>query len=282
MRSSARWTCPTAADPRPCRLGLSLLELLVAIAIVAGLAAVVLPWTWSRFSRATLPETAERISATLLLARAEAMRSGRLVEVRFEPRGETSSFDPDDFGDEADRLRVRYFDPDDFEADALASLDEGFDAPRREFGDDADASSPDRADDDRTDAISGSWTVLTLPEDLRLRPRIGGDREEFTASDVASTSMSELDGAFAELEEDAEGPIDDPESVAQPMAIFLPDGSNVLSGSWWLEERAPDDGLPPPEFDRRRRIRLDLTDAAGMPRRGDIERVVPSTAGVAP
>ena len=33
MRSSARWTCPTAADPRPCRLGLSLLELLVAIAI---------------------------------------------------------------------------------------------------------------------------------------------------------------------------------------------------------------------------------------------------------
>jgi prepilin-type N-terminal cleavage/methylation domain-containing protein len=82
MRSSARWTCPPAADRRPRRLGLSLLELLVAIAIVAAIAAVALPWTWNRLNRATLPETADRIAAVLLLARAEAMRSGRLVEVR--------------------------------------------------------------------------------------------------------------------------------------------------------------------------------------------------------
>jgi len=305
MRSSARWTCPPAADRRPRRLGLSLLELLVAIAIVAAIAAVALPWTWNRLNRATLPETADRIAAVLLLARAEAMRSGRLVEVRVEPID--AAGDPGDSGDLVDlgrpgsariRLRARYFDPEALEAAPfredpiegdLASVLEpamGEDASMEAFGV-GDGTGENRP---ATDLIAGSWAVLELSEDLRLRPDLDRPREEFVgdaggraadgppAIDPTFADLADLAAEFDPMQADAES---EP-MAARPMAIFLPDGSNVLAGSWWLEERPPGDDLPPPELDRRRRIRIGLDDAAGLPRRGEIERIVPTTIGVGP
>lgn len=280
MRSSARWTCPPADEPRRHRLGLGLLELLVAIAIVASIAAVALPWTWSRLNRATLPEAADRIAATLLLARAEAMRSGRLVEVVLLPAGETaaSGSGPDrpTLASEGDRLRVRYFDPDAFDAPATI-FGEGIEldsAPPDVDDPPADATSSAGGPD--PDSIRGSWTVMAIPADLRLRPHIGGPREEF-----APELGPPLDDAFASIADD---PPEDPDAIeateraSLPVAIFLPDGVNVIGGSWWLEERSSGDRLPPPESDRRRRVRLDLDDAAGMPRRGEVERIVPTMA----
>ena len=281
MRSSARWTCPPAADRRPRRLGLSLLELLVAIAIVAAIAAVALPWTWSRLSRATLPETADRVVATLLLARAEAMRTGRLVEVVFIPAGDETASDsglaPDPLGSERDRLRVRHFDPDAFDATAAEILGEGLAAdPVGAERDDLPMNGSSSMPVADADAVRGSWTALALPEELRLRPHVGGTRREFAGEGDPEDPSED---PFASLADDSFEPT---ERVARPMAIFLPDGVNVLAGSWWLEERAPRDRLPPPELDRRRRVRLDLGDAAGMPRKGEVERIVPTTAGIDP
>jgi len=305
MRSSARWTCLPAADPRRHRLGLSLLELLVAIAIVAAIAAVALPWTWNRLNRATLPETADRIAAVLLLARAEAMRSGRLVEVRVEPIGDAGDFgNPGDLVDlgrpgfERTRLRARYFDPDTLEPTPfledsiegdLASVLEptmGEDASMEAFGV-GDGNGENRP---AMDLIAGSWAVLELSEDLRLRPDLGRPREEFVgdagsraageppAIDPTFADLADLAAEFDPMQADAES---EP-MAARPMAIFLPDGSNVLAGSWWLEERPAGDDLPPPELDRRRRVRLDFDDAAGLPRRGEIERIVPTAVGGVP
>jgi hypothetical protein len=75
------------------RAGLSLFEVLVAIGILVALAAVSLPWAWSRLAARDLPESAETITALLMLARAEAMSTGRLVEVRVR-RGEADASIP--------------------------------------------------------------------------------------------------------------------------------------------------------------------------------------------
>lgn len=241
------------------RAGLSLFEVLVAIGILVALVAVSLPWAWSRLAARDLPESAETITAILMLARAEAMATGRLVEVRVR-RGETEA----SLADPSIEVRSTYLDLDRLAIeDAFEpELDEAF----------AFAES-DRQGDGASRTIGASWSLRRLPAGIGLRPVEAGSRREFdppefdAAAEFAGTELIEaLEG---EPEAVGPGPID------RAIAIFLPDGSNMLAGAWWLEEVPADGVLPDRENDDRRRMRLSLGDPSGVPRWGEIERIVP-------
>lgn len=251
------------------RAGLSLFEVLVAIGILVALAAVSLPWAWSRLAARDLPESAETITAILMLARAEAMATGRLVEVRVR-RGEGSLADPS-IGGRTLELRSTYLDPDrlSFEEGSGTDLDEAFGFA----GSGSDDAGP-------TTPIGASWSLRRLPRGIELSPIEAGPRREFdapefdAAAEFAGTDLVEaLDRGPEAI---ATGPID------RAIAIFLPDGSNILAGMWWLEEVPADGVLPDPEDDDRRRMRLSLGDPSGVPRWSEIERIVPRGVGIEP
>jgi hypothetical protein len=242
------------------RAGLSLFEVLVAIGILVALAAVSLPWAWSRLAARDLPESAETITALLMLARAEAMSTGRLVEVRVR-RGEADASIPNP----SMEVRSSYLDPDrlSFEEGSAAELDEAF-----EFAD-ADQDAP-------TSQIGASWSRRRLPAGLGLRPIEAGSRREFDVDEFDAAvefAGSDLIEALDEPERLDVGPLD------RAIAIFLPDGSNILAGMWWLEEVPADGVLPDPQDDDRRRMRLSLGDPSGVPRWGELERIVPRGLG---
>lgn len=242
------------------RAGLSLFEVLVAIGILVALAAVSLPWAWSRLAARDLPESAETITALLMLARAEAMSTGRLVEVRVR-RGEADASIPNP----SMEVRSSYLDPDrlSFEEGSAAELDEAF-----EFAD-ADQDAP-------TSRIGASWSRRRLPAGIGLRPIESGSRREFDVPEFDAAvefAGSDLIEALDEPERLDVGPLD------RAIAIFLPDGSNILAGMWWLEEVPADGVLPDPQDDDRRRMRLSLGDPSGVPRWGELERIVPRGLG---
>jgi prepilin-type N-terminal cleavage/methylation domain-containing protein len=66
--------------------GVTLLELLLALALLAVLASIALPAMLETSEHEKLNQTAEAIEEQLLLARAHAMVEGSSVEVRFDPR----------------------------------------------------------------------------------------------------------------------------------------------------------------------------------------------------
>lgn len=236
------------------RAGFSLFEVLVAIGILVAIAAIALPWAWSRLAARDLPDSADAMTAILMLARAEAMSSGRLVEVRIR-RGESHP---------SIEVRSAYLDPDrlSFEDGSASDFDEGF-----------GFAEPSRGDDGPSRPIGASWAVRRLPAGIGLRPIESGVRAEFGGEDTdagvefAGTDLIEaLDDEPIALDA---APFD------RAIAIFLPDGSNMLAGSWWLEEIPADGMLPAPEDDDRRRMRLSLGDPSGVPRWREIERIVP-------
>lgn len=236
------------------RAGFSLFEVLVAIGILVAIAAIALPWAWSRLAARDLPESAEAMTAILMLARAEAMSSGRLVEVRVRRDESHPSIE----------VRSIYLDPDrlSLEESPEPDLDEAFGM------DDSGGEGLSAAR-----VIGASWAVRRLPAGIGLRPIGDGPRAEF--DDADADAAFEFAGADLIEALDDEPTSIDLTPIDRPIAIFLPDGSNMLAGSWWLEEIPADGLLPAPEDDDRRRMRLSLGDPSGVPRWGGIERIVP-------
>lgn len=242
---------------------MSLFEVIVAIGILVALAAISLPWAWSRLAARDLPESAETITAILMLARAEAMATGRLVEVRVR-RGEGGRSAADPSIGVPLEVRSSYLDPDrlSFEEGSGEDLDEAFGFA----GSGSDDEGP-------TAPIGASWSLRRLPPGIGLRPIEAESRREFDAAEfdaAAEFAGSELVEAL-----DEESPLLDAGPIDRAIAIFLPDGSNILAGLWWLEEVPADGVLPDPADDDRRRMRLSLGDPSGVPRWSEIERIVP-------
>lgn len=65
--------------------GLTLLEMMVAVAIVAVLASLAVPGFGATLSRLHLKSAAERVAADLAEARFEATRRGQAMHLHFEP-----------------------------------------------------------------------------------------------------------------------------------------------------------------------------------------------------
>jgi len=84
--------------PRPrARTGVTLLELLIAIALIVAMAALTFPTLFIRLGERAFANAVEVTSSQLLLARAEAQATGRPVEVLYgagPPRIVAQWFDP--------------------------------------------------------------------------------------------------------------------------------------------------------------------------------------------
>ena len=220
----------------------------MVLGVIGILAAISLPWLWSAVEARRLPDTADRICGMLLSARAEAMRSGRLVQVRLDedPRGRA-------------RLVAEFIDP---EALALERSRGGGDAAAETFAAletiaDTRSAGPGRrsAAGDPASAIAASWALLDLGSDLRL-VRVGTLDDPPSGSGRLDDGRAVAAAAVDRPEFDEPAFIEEGESGAGPIAIYLPDGHNLLIGSWRLERVQGGAGA----------ISISLEDPLGIPR----------------
>lgn len=186
--------------------GVSLIEMLIALALLAAILALVTPPLAERFAERSFEAAQTEVQAHLALARAEAMTTGAPREVRFLP-------DPG-------RLVIMPFDP---RHRLLA--EEGPDAPgqsirsaggRRLTG----GSNEDRAAefdfDPGADPATSSWSRLDLPSGVAFRDEPPGE--------PAGT-----DSRFAELTDAAL-------VRSLRVAVFLSDGSVLAGRDLWFTD----------------------------------------------
>lgn len=71
--------------PRACSAGFTLIELALLLALLSLLSALAVPSFSGTLASARTRSTLDRLSADLYLARAQALRDGRAIQIRFDP-----------------------------------------------------------------------------------------------------------------------------------------------------------------------------------------------------
>ncbi|HRQ75807.1 MAG TPA: prepilin-type N-terminal cleavage/methylation domain-containing protein [Phycisphaerales bacterium] len=190
----------------------SLIELLIVIALLLAVAALTLPGLTGVLDARAFDAAVDSISQQLILARAEAQSAGRAMEVVYQP-------DPP-------RVVVRPFEA----AQRAASESEFRTARRRGEAEDGFDAAGEAADE-----LAWNWAMIDLPDGVRMsvRPPANLFIEASAAGPVP------VDMLAAAAEEDAQPP--------RPirLAVFMADGSALLSRGAWLIGRARNDDEPP-------------------------------------
>lgn len=221
--------------------GVTLLELLIVIALLLGAAGLVLPALGNQLAERSFTSTMEQIEAHLLLARAEAMASGRALEVRWNPA--------------TSEVIVIEFDP---EAEAAGSVEGSSFSPQQDAEFDSRGFNSEALDDlipltDLGDDESKAQPILSLrvPGEFQL------SRRPAQLAEQASPDETESIDRFLSS--------DELESDQRPMrlAVYVGDGSALLARTLWLID----------ESDEMRMARLDINPWTGVPR---VQRVKPS------
>lgn len=215
MRSARRGRRP--------RLAVTLIELLIAIAIVAAMLVIVAPNLLGQLDERRFDSTGDVLLQQLLLARAHAQTTGNVVEVRYVAGGD---------GD-ASRVESRLLIQQpverwpEMDSEAINGGRRGLAEESVNEGDDVNA--------DQT-TIYESWAVQELPAGYRLSKQ--GPR--------ATPAMSELEGLpggavvpFG-LSRSAMPASTQVNGAGQSMriALFLSDGSTIASEPRWLTDDA--------------------------------------------
>jgi len=186
-----------AVSSRSGRSGFTLLEVLVAVALLLALFGLALPNVMSSLEERAFESAAEMTIAHLLLARAEAQRSARPIEVRYvanEPRLEARPFELD-----GAVIIVIMAEP------AEEDSDTGF----------------------GVDALDEEEPVAILPEAWAYRPLPDGVRITLAAPETPE-EIDPLDDAFEDE------PPEEEEETAFLLAVFLPDGSVLVGDEVWI------------------------------------------------
>lgn len=223
------------------RRGLTLLELLIAIAIVAAMTAIVAPNLLGRLDERRFDSAVDTVSQTLLLARAHAQSTGDVVEVRWvvDDRSPGSDGEVAQSHLEATVLHLDSLDS------AAAGASEDVASERPEFSSPADVvAQPDEG------IIYEPWARQPLPAGVRLTAR-KPDWLDDPADGNATSPFAELEQARAADEA--------PQSLR--LAVFLPDGSALVADTRWL-------------FDgEQRTMELTINHWTGLPM---LQRVLPT------
>lgn len=208
------------------RRGLTLLEILIALAIVLSISAIVVPLSLNELDRRTFEAAADAVEGHLLLARAEAQTAGRAIEVVYDP--------------ESRELIARWFgspppgtgtDPSTPAAAARPALG------RPATLDDLFGAGADAGDDER-EPIAMSWSQRQLPGRVEIdrEPPPSDDDWMFLDDPSAGPGMS---GTTMPTEQDMLSRLDSPFAPgAAPammrIAIYMPDGSALVTQPAWL------------------------------------------------
>lgn len=193
------------------RRALTLLELLIAIAIIAAMTVIVAPNLLGRVDERRFQSAVDVLNQSLLLARAHAQSTGDPVEVRWVV-DERFTEDGTVLRSHLEAALLRLELPDDGGGIDDAPL------PRPEFASPAD----EPAATDET-AIYEPWARQPLPEGIRIT-------EQKPQWLIAPASTGPIDGR-SELR--ALAPQDDaPRSLR--LAVFLADGSALAGDTRWL------------------------------------------------
>jgi prepilin-type N-terminal cleavage/methylation domain-containing protein len=148
----ATWRLGVRGLPR----GFTLLELLIAIGLMLALAAVVIPITISGSAEREFETSLDRIAAQALLARSQALRAGRAIELVCVSQQQRT-------------LEARWFDPATAFVDPVGPVDRS--------GGGAGAAEPAR--------IGESWARLELPGGLSWSDRPPGATENAAEDEAA-------------------------------------------------------------------------------------------------
>ncbi|MHC4427064.1 MAG: hypothetical protein ACYS0D_00470 [Planctomycetota bacterium] len=189
---------------------MTLLELLLAIALLLALGGLVLPALFDRLTERAFESSVEIVRSQLLLARAHAQAAGEPIEVRFEidpPRVAARRFDVGLVG----------LEPEADTSDGQALSDEPFQVTSRD-----DEQAPE------TLRIPEPWAERLLAEGVWIADRSG----------LAEQGRDGLGAAAAiRAAEDARIEIEGDETLrAIRLALFMPDGSAVLAEPVWVRD----------------------------------------------
>ncbi|MHC4990735.1 MAG: hypothetical protein ACYTGC_07105 [Planctomycetota bacterium] len=189
---------------------MTLLELLLAIALLLALGALVLPALFGRLTERAFESSAEIVRSQLLLARAHAQTTGEPIEVRFVT-------DPP-------RVAARRFDV------GLIDLGPTRDEPGADIlaGEPFEAASASDEQEPDTLRIFEPWAERPLADGVWISDQSG------LVEDGSDGVMAMNAGLAAEDDRDAMR--NDETLRTLRLALFMPDGSAVLAEPVWIRD----------------------------------------------
>lgn len=189
------------------RRSLTLLEVLIVVALLLGMAAIIAPSVISTLDEQAFETAADVTGEQLMLARAHAQATGQSVEVRYR-RGES-------------RVEARFFMPWMMSYQIAAAADS--EAGSSQTGASAEAnSSTDRTPSNRD--IAEAWASRSISKSVRIGShRTGGSDSD---SRHATSSLDDAEAIEAELTN----------TDGVRLAVFMPDGTALLNDPFWFED----------------------------------------------
>lgn len=207
------------------RRAFTLLELLIAIALLLTLGALSVPVIIGQVEAYRFESAIDLTTGQLLLARAHAQSTGRSVEVLYRSP--------------PTRLEARYFQPGQMIEQEEYTGDE---SPSRSIGDedgesDGYYSLGSEEDPDSAGAIFEGWALQTLPDEIHISDTPPNMDDE--AYDLLSPSDDFEYDAWGEGFSPPVAPssyVEEEETVSIRLAVFLPDGSALICEPAWLHD----------------------------------------------
>jgi type II secretory pathway pseudopilin PulG len=206
------------------RRAVTLLELLIAIALVLAMLALVGANLMAQLDERRFDSTGDVLLQHLLLARAHAQSTGGTVEVLYIP-GAQAGLGGDGDGPRIESRSAQQKPIDRWPEEGSAGMPalDGSDAASGSVADSeagADGASPDQT------KIYESWASQDLPAGYRVLDQPPADASALTAAAMIAGDTFELSGDPASPTGEA------PRSIR--LALFLPDGSAIVSDARWL------------------------------------------------
>ncbi|UCD76493.1 MAG: prepilin-type N-terminal cleavage/methylation domain-containing protein [Phycisphaerales bacterium] len=204
------------------RRGFTLLELLIAIALLLALGALSLPAIMGQLDERRFESAVELTTSHLLLARAHAQATGRTVEVlyRFPPA----------------RLEARIFQPGEMSEGDPSDWPSNEGIAGDEEGEETGYYSLEWDEEQNTAGlIHEGWALRALPAGIRLSSAPPDGAEGLLAEWSEFEEESWGEGFSPPVEPMPAEEDDDPVTIR--LAVFLPDGSALICEPAWLWDR---------------------------------------------
>lgn len=197
---------------------LTIVEVLIVIALLAGITAIVVPMIANSLNERAFETSADVTSEQLVLARAHAQATGEPVEVRYHAA--------------TAQVEARLFSPW-LPSFVFPNVTKASSSTKTgAAGNGSDAADPACMDNDQADAgrsaIAEPWANRSLSHGVRIVNRRPADSNH-AGSDASSSSAN---GVMAQL-----GLPDGNDDIR--LAVFMPDGSALMGAPVWFND---DDG----------------------------------------